>query len=615
MMPLPPSETVTPAPSRERRALRGCAVVALFVALTALMAYPLSVAPADRAVNMGADTRLFLWTLAWDLHALVHQPFAIFDANIFFPERHTLAYSENLFGVALLVAPWLAVTGDPLLAMNVAALLSCVLSGLGAYALARRLEIGVAGAIVAGVIFAFSPPRFWRLGQLHLTSVQWIPFSLSFLHVYLERGERRHLLAAAAFFTLQALSSGHGAVFLAVSTVALVSYHAVVTGSFSWRKLVRDLGLGGVLLLSLNAPFAWPYLEVKHEMGFERSLADAEHGSPNAVSYLASPTHLHRFLLSLAPAAWAVNDAEAFLFPGYLTLILAAVALRRRPVPGGPRSAPERGESASRIAVVLELGAPLAARARFERWRTALRSWSARRCGTALGFYVLLAVLTLWASLGPRFGLYALLYHVPGFSFIRIPSRIMIVTLLSLSVLAGAGFDRVADRWAFARRPWFAVVLLGLLLAELAAFPIKARPYVVEIPAVDRWLARQPQPFAIAEVPVLDPDRNVRSDRIHSLYMLHSMAHCQKTVSGYSGFLPLRHVALFRSLMRFPDEVSLRALRDLHVGYVVVHRDLYPPGEVEAADQRFREWGDWLALQYSEGEGRVYSLREPATVR
>ena len=49
-----------------------------------------------------------------------------------------------------------------------------------------------------------------------MTAVQWIPFSLAFLHTYLERGRRRDLLLAIGFFSLQALSSGHGAAYLFV---------------------------------------------------------------------------------------------------------------------------------------------------------------------------------------------------------------------------------------------------------------------------------------------------------------------------------------------------------------------------------------------------------------
>ena len=90
---------------------------------------------------IAADTDLFIWSLAWDAHALVTQPLALFDANIYYPQARTLAYSENLLGGAMFSAPVWWVTGNPVLAMNVAALASCVLCGAGAWLLARRLGL------------------------------------------------------------------------------------------------------------------------------------------------------------------------------------------------------------------------------------------------------------------------------------------------------------------------------------------------------------------------------------------------------------------------------------------------------------------------------------------
>jgi len=45
------------------------------------------------------------YIFSWDAHALLHQPLHLFDANIFYPERLTLAYSENVLGLAVFVAP------------------------------------------------------------------------------------------------------------------------------------------------------------------------------------------------------------------------------------------------------------------------------------------------------------------------------------------------------------------------------------------------------------------------------------------------------------------------------------------------------------------------------
>ena len=101
-------------------------VTAVYALLTVVMAYLYSLAPGSTILADSPDVHLYLWTLAWDVHALVHQPWAIFDSNIYHPYPNTLAYSENLLGTSLLAAPVLWLTGNPVLAMNLAALATCV---------------------------------------------------------------------------------------------------------------------------------------------------------------------------------------------------------------------------------------------------------------------------------------------------------------------------------------------------------------------------------------------------------------------------------------------------------------------------------------------------------
>jgi len=552
---------------------RAAAVVAVFVALTAVLAFPLSLQPGARALPLSADTRLFLWTLSWDVHALLHRPLRLFDANIFHPEPRTLAYSEHLVGSAVLGAPFLLATDNPVLALNVVVLLSCVLSGAGTFLLARQLGTSTAGAFAAGVIFAFAPPRFTRLAQIHLATVQWIPFCLAFVHAYLQRGRRRDLLVAFAFFTLQSVTSGHGGLFLFLSLLVFALYLVVRRCLPPLRTLVRDVGVAGVLLLALNLPFLVPYFRVQRELGLRRTIGAVYDWVPNAASFLASPTHVDQALLSLVPPLErAVADARAYMFPGWLTLFLAGALLLRR-------AAPER---------------------------------EARIDGrVGLGFYALLAALSLWASLGPPFGLYTALYKLlPGFDLIRVPSRLAIVTLLAVAILAGAGAGRLVERLRPGARATAGAALVLSLAAEFAQFPLKAPPYPIEVAEVDRWLASRPRPFVAAELPVAMPTDAIGSARHHSHYMLHSMLHWQPIVNGYSGFVPPRHEALFDQLTRFPDEGSVRALERLGVNYVVLHRGDY-------GEERFAKAGaeaqalfpTRLVLEHETGDGRVYSVR------
>jgi hypothetical protein len=98
------------------------------------------------------------------------------------------------------------------------------------------------------------------------------------------------------------------------------------------------------------------------------------------------------------------------------------------------------------------------------------------------------------------------------------------------------------------------------------------------------------------------------SERYQTAYMLHSMAHWQKTVHGYSGMRPPLHEVLFRQMRRFPDEDSIAHLLQLGVNYIVVHPDMYVPEEWKVVETRLAEPDRRLTLKYSGPGGRVYVL-------
>ena len=146
--------------------------------------------------------------------------------------------------------------------------------------------------------------------------------------------------------------------------------------------------------------------------------------------------------------------------------------------------------------------------------------------------------------------------------------------------MSGIGFERLAARFDARKRRLFAVAIGVLLVAEFAAAPLATDAYLVERPAIDRWLDGQPKPFAIAEVPLENPRHLGAWERRHTEFMLHSTLHWQKTVEGYSGIRPPLHEKLYEQLTTFPDERSITALEDLRVTYIVVHTELYPNGRM-----------------------------------
>jgi len=114
------------------------------------------------------------------------------------------------------------------------------------------------------------------------------------------------------------------------------------------------------------------------------------------------------------------------------------------------------------------------------------------------------------------------------------------------------------------------------------------------------------------EVPVPDSLSVISQERRNTLFMLHSLAHFQPIVEGYSGIQPPGYKATFRQLVSFPDEASLRMLLRLGVKYAVEHVDLIPSTERAAIEARYERCAAWLTLVHTEGEGRVYQLHYPA---
>ncbi len=627
------------------------AVGCLYAALTCLLSYPLSFNAASVLLADDPDAHLYLWTMGWNAHAFVSQPLGIFDANIYHPERLTLAYSENLIGTALFAAPVLWATGNPVLALNVALLATPVLCGLGVFVLARRLGLGTAAAVVGGLVFAFSPARFFRLSQPHVTAVQWVPFMLAFLHAYLDRGRPRDLRAAAGFFSLQAVTTGHGAVFALLAAVSLLGWRMLHGEPVAAARRLRDLGVAGALLLLPAILVYLPYRLVQDDLGLRRTLVD---WAPTPQSFLASPSVVHTWLAGWLPGAHPHDAASAFLFPGLVPLALALLAFWWRSPGVGERSA-SRPRGWMRVATGLELVALAAVgvalyaafvepirwrvggavvftardpwraasvalilwttraalarvapfapvqRARWllERWR----SWSAAVRSRPGPFYVLLTLLGLGLSMGPPLGLWPLVYWLPGLSFVRAPSRFMVVAVLGLAVLAAIGLERLRERVAAPHRRMVVALVAALFLIESSGAPLLTVPFDAKPPAVDRWLDAQPRPFVVAEVPVYPVERS------QTVFMLHAMAHWQKTVHGYSGGQPKLHDELYALMRSFPDDASVSRLLELGVDFVVVHPALYEPGQWELAEHRFGEHRDELELVYEAEGDRVYRLR------
>jgi len=203
-------------------------------------------------------------------------------------------------------------------------------------------------------------------------------------------------------------------------------------------------------------------------------------------------------------------------------------------------------------------------------------------------FYGGVAAVAFWASFGPAAGLYAWLFRfVPVFSWMRAPSRLGLVVMLALAVLAGFSAAALLRRTRRAAR--LATLLVAVTAADLCVVPlflVEARPLSPVYSSLRKW------PYgAVVEFPFFY--QRIDFSR-HSEYMLYSTSHWKPLINGYSDYIPPDFRAMVIPLSSFPNQESFAILRPLRARYVVFHFNLYDHRQAAVVKQRIEEFREYL---------------------
>ncbi len=497
-------------------------VVAAWI-LALAMSWPLPARLATHVPYDLGDPVLTTWQTAWGGHALRSEA-RTFQANIFRPERDTLAFTDSLLGLAPFNIGGRGMR-SALIRHGLLWIGAYVVALLGAYLLARELGARPGAAAVAGIAFAYAPFRLSQGGHLH---VLWSgPAALAFF--LLVRGYRRRRpgtiisgwLVAAWQVTISwtigvPFSYGLAAVALGYSVMLIKRRErppaAILTASVA----------GITVFLLAAAVMARPYLRVadRHPES-RRGLGDVSLFSPPVAGLLAATEQSRTWAGVTRPFRDRVSyPPEHAVFPGLVVPILAFV------------------------------GATWGA-------------WGKRRRLALAAASITLVALALGAHVeGPgRFYPYrALLEFAPGFDSSRTPGRLMALAALPLGLLAAAGAERIAGHHRYS------LLVLGLAVSiEGLGAPIPTAAVPEPPPGIETVSGRLQLHLPLN---VGDPSQG--------LYMLWTTQAFPAMANGYSGFSPPRLERLAAQIGDFPDERSVRALRAYGVDVVIVHLDLVP---------------------------------------
>jgi hypothetical protein len=215
---------------------------------------------------------------------------------------------------------------------------------------------------------------------------------------------------------------------------------------------------------------------------------------------------------------------------------------------------------------------------------------------------------------GPYIWLYN---YVPGFDGLRVPGRLIMITVLFLSVAAGIGAAWLIERWK-ARGTALVVAGALVMLAEGWVAPMDVGkklwpgvhfamtdfdlPSAKTLSPVYVMLRDLPEPVVVGEFPFGEPTYDTR-------WTFMAGFHRRKTINGFSGAFPesfrQRSTLLFDP-MRQPA-AAWSALMEAGVTHVVVHEKAFNSGKGEEISAWLRASGARELV--SAGDVRLFALR------
>lgn len=494
-------------------------VALLFVVLTVVMTWPQAAGLSSRVYDSD-DPLLSIWRLSWIAHILPVSPGDLLNGNIFHPEKRTLAYTDSVLLEGLAGAPLIWSGVSQVTTYNLLLLLSMALSGWAMWRYAVYLTGHSGAAILAGIIFAFVPFRFDHFHHLELQATLFMPLTLLYFERTIDRGRPRDAWLMAACYVAQVYSCIYYSVFLATALMPIAAVRAWQLPSQRRGAVFRIVIPAAIAAAIAAAPYLYAYSLNRETLG-DRLDTDTRLYSATVWNYLATTG------ANVIHGRWSApfGQPERFLFPGVLALLLAVIGART-----------------------------------IDRRRASLLAMA------AIGFLI---------SLGLNTPIYEMLRAVfIPYRGLRAPARASILVFLAIAALAAYGWSRLMRGRSRSATTIATALMAAALLIEFRTTLDRWLPVPEQPAQVYHWLAMQPR-AVIAEVPF------ARADSLHriydGLYMFNSRWHWQPMVNGYSGFFPKTFIELAERTRTFPDEASIRYLKQRDVDLLVIHGSLMTP--------------------------------------
>ena len=345
----------------------------------------------------------------------------------------------------------------PYAALNIVLLLTMITAGISTYFFLREINVSAVAGVTGAVAYSFSGYILSHLKHLsNVNSACWLPLGLFFLERAIARKDNRSLIWFGLIFGIQHLS-GHtqvtyysGVVYLFYFIFRMLHNYQELSGKSKaedvknkkrWRRLLTEPRLFifvGMLILGslLGAVQLLPTYELV-------SLSQRSGGVTfeYASNYAYNPNNLLMFIYpyingDISNATYTGNSIfwEDYGYVGFAIFLMA-------------------------LYTVLRL------------WK----KWHVK-------FFAVASIISIIFVLGPNTPVYRWAFDfIPGMNYFRFPTRFLMITDMSLIILAGIGISSIAENLKKKKMKSgikFEYVILVITVIDLLYFQLRQNPIV-----------------------------------------------------------------------------------------------------------------------------------------
>lgn len=435
----------------------------------------------------------------------------LWSPAFFYPFENVLAFSDNHFGSGAIYILFRAFGQPREQAYLYWFIAGNILNFSVTYYVFRRMGFSVIAAGAGAFVYAFGLPALLKEAHAQLIYRFAIPLSFLSMYQYLQNKEPLRLALTFFWLAIQFLCSIYLGIFLIYLLTALTLAYAWINRKYlfsglsdSWKTQAINKRVLTITLLILSVfvitALLYKYQSVSRNYGFHRTIAEILSMMPQPSSYLiADRSRLTSWIGAYVTSTPMRHEQQMFFGVGLWVLALIGI------------------------------------------WRIYYGALHKNLGRLALITLLILIISTLSIH---DFSIYKLFLYLPGVSSVRAVSRIVLVMLLPLGILAAIAMEYAIT---FRSNPTIRAITVFVFLLLLVSETVFYRPYSTQI---TKWHARQAQLQEILPKSLNKDDvlfvSGKPGDYQDGVIELDAMILAQDlgiaTLNGYSGNFPKGHI-------------------------------------------------------------------------